>query len=564
VNTKDFSNIEVPTTNTYIIDLVSLQNRLNNKNAQKLFFSENCTFKLNDTLLITNSNITIEIPNSTKIIATFSDKNVIKITGSNCKIIGNGVVESPAVWLPRDSGYFWDYAVIFIEGDNCSIRDITLNNVPRVGIGIHEKSNIDIINTKIKGNMPTDSAQTGHFGIAFDPGTAYPSGNIKIQDCFVSGTKEGILLGNWGAGIGYGVNICNNTFQECYDHAVYGSNGVNNVNVLNNIMIDCRAPIAVTGRNVNNMYSLGSTLVTTFGTAISVRDGISNIISNNNIKYNADALTDVIILQNLNGSELSNNIISNNCIDTGINAVIAIRVSNGATTPKTQNNVVQGNIIKCKARGSYGLISVTNGAGAYALKNKIIDNVITIIDSETQGYGIYTLYQKYADNKGNIIDILFNATTSTTVRCMMINQTFISNIKNNILTCLSGSGTNITAIGINEGLSSDKNIIESNGIQFTSTSLTSAIPTSFLSKTAMRNRISEDDMCGTSIITNGSAVIQVNNKNVNTNSRISVTNANSESGKKGHYLELFNGYFNIRTSDGTVTSSDAKYFWEIA
>ncbi len=534
--------------------------------GRSICFPSGLTYSITDTLTAPKDNTKITIEEGAILNVSFSDKSVFHLTGDNCSIDGNGVINSPETWDPQTSGVYWEYAVVMIDGEKCTIRDIQINNVPRVGIGIHEVNECNVINTRVYGNMPADSVQTGHFGIAFDAGAIYPSGDIKITGNTISGCKEGIFIGSWGAGTSYGVKIIGNTLRECYDHGVYcGVQAHANI-VTNNHFIDCSHPIAVTGNNNvvsnNEIYSNGSSLVTSFGSAISARDCIGNIIHHNIIKYAPALSTSVIVLQHLNGDTVSDNIVDSNYIETTGEAVVSIRVTNGHAAPILKNNIVSNNIIKGKSRTGFGLISVSSGAAGPGLRNKVIGNTIIITNAETTSNAIWTLYQKYMDISHNTIDIAFNAGSATTVRGMRLEQTLLSNIKNNGISCITGFGANITAVGINEASSSDKNIIEGNDIQFIG-SLASSIPLSLLSVTARRNRISEDNMSGSATILSGAGNVTVTNANVTSTSRIIITASNAEAGKKPFYYIPSNGWFVIYLGDGSTTAADATYIWEI-
>jgi hypothetical protein len=549
-------------------DTIALNNYLGSFSNGKLLL--NGTFKISDTLNIPNSNTSIEFTQGSKIVFTKSDRTCIKLIGNNCSISGFGYIDSPAVWYPGSGSTPWSYSIIQVEGNNCSVSEVTINNVPMVGIGIKEVNSITVRNTKVNGNLPIgqfNTSNTVHFGITYNPPALYPSGNIIFEGNRIQGMVEGIFVGNYGSGSTRAFNIINNIISDCYDHGVYAGVGNVGVNITGNSFYNCGNPIAANGEgNIisNNLMECdGLGVVQTFGTTISLREPVGCIVTNNVIKTIAATSTSIINLQTLTGNIISENIISNNTINCGINAVIAIRIVNANSNPITKNNIISNNTIKGCSIANFGLISFAGGnATVSAYYNKIFGNKLTVVGAENISWGIFTSYLKHSEIFNNEILLEYNAPSATVFRFVRLTDSYENIIRANTTICLTGFGTNLTVIAFNES-TSDKNEFSNNKIILTSTNLASQTPFSLTSTSISKNRLSDNIMGGTVTISSGTNSVTVTNANILTTSRIGITPINAEAGKKTFYTTISSGSFTIFIGDGTNTTANANYSWEI-
>lgn len=535
-----------------------------------LLFPSGFNFKITQTIYIVNTGVTLVVQSGAKITASFSTFNVLEISGDDFTLSGGGAIVSPEEWHPTTGANQWAYAVIYVAGDNCTITDITLINVPRCGVGIKEKNGTFIKDIRIFGNIPLSSvgANTVHFGITVDPPLAYPGGETTIEGNIVTGCIEGVFCGNYGSGVGYSINITGNTFRDTFDHGVYGGIGPVATLVSSNWFFNCGNPIAVTGLNnivnANIIYYDGGGPVTTFGPVISARDAIGNVITNNTAYSEIILGGSFIIVQNLSGSEISKNRVSNNYVDSGNNPALAIRIVNGAAAPISSNNVVSDNTIKGKAKSTFGIIGMTTGNSTKSgYNNEVSGNHIIVTGGEDTSWGIFLSWESNAICRDNNVVVEFNAPATTIFRCIRTQNTAKSVIEANSMSCLAGFGTNVTLIGINEASPSTLNKVTNNNIDFSSPSLVNPTALALLS-TGYRNKISNDHyMAGSATIPSGSASIVITNSNVLTTSRIMVCASNAEAGKKAFYTTVTNGSFSILIGDGTNVAANANYTWEI-
>jgi hypothetical protein len=378
---------------------------------------------------------------------TTAAQNGIHVTATDFSFDG-GILNSPATF--DGANVAWTYAVINVdEGANrATIKNVTLNNVPKVGIGVRS-ADATIDKCRVYGNYPLASftgTQTGHFGITVDPPADADGGGAVITGCHVQTCVQGVFIGNYGAGVGYGYVVTSNTFYSCWNHGVYATNGVGN-NISINDFFECQTAVVVAGNspvvNGNTMY------VTESGgdvdvAGISARNVIDAVITNNTIVGDSTSANVAIDVTNVApGVDLRRNIIMGNVIDlTGPGGQPAIRLGSG-TTQTCQSNRVENNIIRGGGTVSSGIISLLMAAGYFGVGNSVSDNTITVT-VPTSGVNASAQYGLKLD--GNTMKCEWSATSATTLVLFKITGNSVGcTMRHNISIVQAGFGGNITA-----------------------------------------------------------------------------------------------------------------------
>ena len=532
------------------------------------------TYKVTRPLVMANPGVTMHLPAGSKILTTSDTGHVLKMSGASTSLTGFGTIECPAVWHPtssppRENDY---YPIVEVTGNDVTIRDITIVNVSRLGIRIYDVNNVLIHGVKIKGNLPASQyvlTETVHFGITVNPGNTYPSGNVIITDSIISGCHQGISVANTGVGSGYNVNITGNIFYDCYDHGIYGGTGMNGILVASNSFYNCANPIVVTGpKNVvtGNLINFdGTGPVPQYRTCISVRAATGNVISNNVVYTKVRLSAPVIGIHAVNDNIVKDNIVTGNFIDTGTNPAIAIQLINLKPDPVVRNNTISNNTIKTAVRQNYGAIDVVVHPAGLGQLNKVINNTIVVTDSDARAFGIRSSNQKNMTVSGNTIIYEANPSAATTFLAIGTQNTTRSLIADNRIIVPEGFGRNTTLHGIDEAPTAGYNTYKNNSLDVGASAVSAVVPWQIQKSSEIsRTQISVDAMSGTSTISGGSSSVTVNNANVRTSSRIMITPANAQAGRRGVYVVIGgNGVFSIHTGDGAAAAGDAVYNWEI-
>lgn len=359
-----------------------------------------------------------------------------------------GTIVSPGSWDGTNTGT-WDSAVIWVQGDGCTVNGVTLTNVPRAGIVAVDVNDVQITDNRIVGNYPAaqwTGVETQHFAIAYDAPSGAPHGDVVISGNIVRSCVQGFQSGGTGTITASGVSISGNTFQGCWNHAVYGYGY--GFSVVGNAVNRCGIPIALWGQYHS---VVGNTLYTdTTGgsdardsTGISMRDPFGCIVKGNTIRGNGGSGAVLINLTQNSGTDVSNNIVEGNTLDiTGQG--IAIRVGQGATT--CRNNKVKGNIVNGQGTSGQGLITLTSTGSSY--RNDIEGNTVVM---QGTTHGIYVSNSVTARVAGNTVALEYNAGSAVTLACVAIATDATGvNIIGNQFECPSTFGTNVTFRGIYE------------------------------------------------------------------------------------------------------------------
>lgn len=215
------------------------------------------------------------------------DPEVTCMTLDRGSVLQGGEIRSPEWWDGTNSA--WDYAVVWAIDDDVTVRDLTLTNIPRVGIAVREGDNVLISGCRLHGNYPIDDytgVETVGFGICQDTKSSTANGNLVITGNYFADCITGVFSANLGTGApGRGLTISGNTFSGCIDHGVYVAQG-EGYTITGNSFNRCRAAVAITG----SYHTVTGNAITTgeSGTArdvagISVRDPIGCVVSNNTL-----------------------------------------------------------------------------------------------------------------------------------------------------------------------------------------------------------------------------------------------------------------------------------------
>ena len=461
-------NIKIPTRNTPIpipnTDVATINSLILLMSGKDFAFINGETYNLDDTLIFPNQ-CDIVIPTNTILDFNVSAKDCLRLTGDNINVYGGGKIKMPEAWDGTNTQ--WLYAAIHIYGDECSVKEIRLENVQKVGIGI-EGSKCVVIDNVINGNYPSaqfTGVETAHFGVAVSPKGFDIDGAI-VNNNSIKNCVTGVFVGTYGGGETYGLNIVSNMLEKCYDHGVYANGGQGNI-ISNNNIFDCKGAIATYGKHClvlgNNIFNpnVGGVFDKT---SISVREASKCIIKGNIIKGEGLTSGTVIDLITLVGDPLpntilDNNIVEGNIIDIPLGNVQAIRVGSSSQTEVSYNNIIRGNIIN--ANGITGLIAIFTKAGFVGKNNQVVGNQINVKNNVP---AIYPYNQKQMIISDNSITFEYNASVAETITLINSLALTKSVIANNLIMCDATFGANVTLRGYREDASCGFNLVQGNNI----------------------------------------------------------------------------------------------------
>ncbi len=426
------------------------------------------------TVTCSKNKVLIRLGQGAVLTKTTAATDGIVITGADVTLTGGRIV-SPATW--DGTNVAWTYATIHVKGARGTVRDVALENVPKVGIGFRDVDSGIITGCRVVGNYPTGQwtgVETAHFGIAIDPSASAVAGNFVVSDNIVESCVQGVFIGNYGVGSpARGVAITGNVVYGCWNHGVY-SPGSYGTSVASNTFNRCQTPVALTG---SYHVIVGNTMVTTNTgdqrdvAGISLRDPIGCIVLGNTIKGDAVADSVVVDVREIDGTVVRDNIVAHNVIEVTNATSNAIRIGNAATT--CENNIVQGNRIRGAARTGQGAITVNGAAGSYGNGNQVLDNEIVLIGA---GHGVYAGFQRDATIRGNKTRLGFDAAAAVTLAGVTLSSVVTSQIGHNSVLVEAAWGTNVTMRGIWEstGVAASENRIGPNAFKADMTKLAAA------------------------------------------------------------------------------------------
>ncbi len=390
--------------------------------------------------------------------------------------LDGGAITSPEQWDGTND--VWTYAVVLIEDDDVTVRDVTLTNVPRIGIGIREGDNILISGCRITGNVPDDYDidWTVIFGICQDSKSSTANGNLVVTGNIISSCIQGVFSGNWGSGgPGRGLTVSGNTFYSCFDHGVYAAQG-EGYSITGNSFNRCGVAIAATGSYhtvSGNAITTGLATDTRLDvTGISVRDPIGCVISNNTVKGETLSGTVMVDVTEVTGTVCRDNVIVGNTVvaTDGSEPSIGIRCGDGDATDY-RGNVIANNVVRAPGRQYLGVIHAQADSGATVTGATITGNTVVITGP---GYGIAVASQVGASVSGNDVRLEVDADSADTIGMIVVNACEDTLVSSNRLTVTADWGDNIAVRGVWEGTGTTGTRIEGNVHSYDPTKLTSA------------------------------------------------------------------------------------------
>lgn len=111
------------------------------------------TYTVSGVLTCPVSDVTIHLRQGAVINLTTALQDGLVCTGANVTVKGRGKIVSPAQWDGENVA--WTYAVLHMKGASPRVRDITLDGVPKVGIGIRDAAGTARVrDVTVLGNYP--------------------------------------------------------------------------------------------------------------------------------------------------------------------------------------------------------------------------------------------------------------------------------------------------------------------------------------------------------------------------------------------------------------------------
>lgn len=410
------------------------------------------SFSVSGTLVFAASDATVDLSLAV-ITSTSANATTLSVTGDRSTIVGGRIV-SPARWNGTNST--WSHAVVLVTGADCTVRGMSLTNVPRVGIGFKHAAGVSRVQScTIEGNYPAASwteVETMHFGIGYDPGIT--SAKLLASGNTVRSCVQGVFLGNFGSGSSSGSIVTRNTFEGCHNHAVYGSAGCTDILVSLNTATNCSRPVALTGAGHGVSHNIFTTTLASGNLSeacgIQIRDAVDCTVSFNRMKGSVHSTAPAVDLvrSGTNTALSGNQVIGNRIEVTGTNTAVGIRIGSGAETT-THGNIVSENTVRAPGVPHQGVIAFFGATASQAFGGKCINNVVTITGN---AHGIYVSEQRGLDINGNHIRLEYDAPSATTLGAVFItNNSTGTKVRHNDIECTSAWGTNVTLRGIFEG-----------------------------------------------------------------------------------------------------------------
>lgn len=496
-------------------------------------------------------------------------QKAIIVTANNCGIVGNGTIESPAIF--NGSAAVQTYATVWVE-DTLGFYStgIVFENVPKAAFYFKNSTQWKIESVTIKGNYPyssyNENTTTGHWGVAYDPpATALgwqPSAILANNN--ISGCIQGFGYGNQGAaGRTSGIAVTGNTFFECWDHAVYGQLSEGTA-ISGNNMLNCRRPIVVDGLScsvVGNTLYADATSQLNHEQMISVRDPMYATITGNTL-YGVGAGIDV---GNLTMTDTIGNVVANNTL-IGVleSAYLKASIRLGVNSTVCYDNIVEGNRIFSALTSSTDAAIQLLCPNGTAFNNTIRNNIVSLSDVAPA-----MLIQKQNGSiiEGNICTFSGASSGAITTAGIAIDACTTLIVRGNTIRYNVG-GANVTFRGIEIQPTVSNTLVQENLFYVDAVGLAGYTPYVDLSAST---QYSNNQLTTTTALQGsftwgaGSNAFVVNNGNVNANSNIVVTPANAAAGtllaSVGIYITKTTGSFTIWTADGSLTV--ASTIWDV-
>jgi hypothetical protein len=400
------------------------------------------TFTVSGTLTFPGK--TLDLTDAT-INHTVTGATVLAATGDNAIITG-GTFNGPSSWDGTNSE--WLYSVVHCTGANPTVRNVTLNNVQRVGIGFKNAAGVcRALDNVIVGNYPAASwteVETVHMGVGFDPGT---NARLIMRGNDITSCVQGVFLGNYGSGSSVGSIVTGNRFEGCHNHAVYGSAGVTYAKVTSNTAVDCSRPVAITGAGHDVSHNTFTTTLSSGNLSeacgIQMRDAVDCTVSFNTMVGSVHASGYAIECSRTgtNTTVTGNRIIGNRVKVAGSNLGGGIRVGTAAETTM-HGNIVSENDVSAPGIAGSGVITFSGANGSQAYASKCINNKVTITGNT---HGIYVAEYRGLDVKGNHIRLEYSSGSAIVLGGVYLTANAAgTKVRHNDFEVPSTFGTNVT------------------------------------------------------------------------------------------------------------------------
>lgn len=400
------------------------------------------------TTLTVPANVGVQCENGVVLTHTVAAENAV-VLGAGCKWRG-GTVVSPETWDGTNSEV--TYGVFYTTGDNVTVEDVTLTNVPRSGI-LFKNGSLGIVRgCRINGNYPEGSwtgVETAHFGICVDPGGGTSDGMFTFTGNLITTCVQGVFVGNYGTGSGRGVSMVGNSLRGCWNHGIYAATGAG-YTVTGNSFYECQIAAVLTGKrhvfSGNACYTAGTGAENDVP-GVSIRDAEGCVVSNNTFEGDAKASSVIISVQEFDATTCVDNIVSHNTVKVAGGSSYAIRVGAGAATT-FYGNIIQGNVVRSVGFANAGVVALVGNSGTQGFGNKILDNTVTMLGNSNGIYVSQCVDTLVADNH---IRLEYDAGSAETLRGVMLTGSALrTRVERNTVVVPAAWGTNVTFRGIDE------------------------------------------------------------------------------------------------------------------
>ncbi len=439
------------------------------------------TYRINSTITISNANTALVMETGAKLLYATATLTAVELAAAGCEI-RNGQIQAPAIFDGTNSPI--TYAVIKISAENCSVRNLTMTNVPRVGIWFSEGGNGIVSGCRIDGGT-SDTFFTGsntvHFGIAIDPPSIASQGNFVVEGNIIRRCVQGAGSGNTGsASYEQGFAVTGNVFELCWNHGWYSSGLANGSTISANSFVGCQVPIAVTGwdhvitGNSLTVQTTGTGVITDNElTGISLRDPVRCVVTGNVIKGEGVDGGVVIGFDDNSGvpgaDKVTDNICSNNVIqitNSSVAGVVAIRFLGNSTV--VSNNIIANNTITAPVRNLDGLINVQGALGSK--NNNISGNVMCMTRVQASEF-MRLANLSYTKIENNSFELTADAASPTAINGISLVSCSYTAVNNNFFICTADWGANTTYRVLQEFTSATLNSAANNRVHFDTTKL---------------------------------------------------------------------------------------------
>jgi hypothetical protein len=388
------------------------------------------------TVTIAHNNVRVHLAPGAVLNKTTAATDGILVTGTNVRLEG-GTITCPATF--DGTNVQPTYAVIRTTAVGTTVANMTLTNVPKVGIYADEGSDLRVTGCTITGNYPAGSytgVETGHFGIAINPSASGSSGRNIISGNFIRTCVQGVFMGNYGATStgAEGSTISGNVFDGCHNHGIYNAGGLVAVTVSGNAFVRCQTPVALSGNGhavTGNVMFTHTTGNGVDSPGISMREAVGCTVTGNTIKGDAPVGSAIIDLTNFTAgfTAIYRNTVTGNTIDVAGGSSTAIRVGHPTnTTTFCHDNIVTGNVVRGAGRVGVGMISLNPASGCATWGNKITGNTVVM---QGECYGINVSNCSHSSVQNNSVRLEWDAITPVTLTASALSTDVTLTISSN-------------------------------------------------------------------------------------------------------------------------------------